>query len=86
MSKQLIKIQAKFIRSGDLIFDYKERVFHTVSSVYYTYRNNSQSISDMKLVFISYGINSECGNNFVPNDIVSILLDIDNIEIMPIEN
>lgn len=82
MSKQLILIDARFLKTGDLVFDYKHRDLQKVEYVGFD-RDTHRNIEN---VHVSYGMESISADNFKPKDQVTILLDTDALEIVLPEN
>lgn len=76
--KQLINIPAKFLQKGDFIFDYKTRVAEEVD---YVAKETEGGKTDIKNIFVSYGLESMVADNFSPNDEVTILVDTNDIKI-----
>lgn len=80
--KQLTPIQARFLKRGDLIFDFQTRV---VEEIDYVGKECSTGTTTLANIHISYGINSEKADNLLPNDEVLILIDIDSIPIQRVK-
>lgn len=82
MPKQLILIEARFLKVGDLVFDYKHRDLVKVEYVGFD-RDTHRNIEN---VHVSYGIEALSADNFKPNAQVTILVDTDALEIILPEN
>ena len=79
MPKQLVEIEARHLKSEDLIFDFKTR---KVQKIDYVQADNYNSVNASENIFVSYGIESDVADNFKPNYKVLILIDTDEIEII----
>lgn len=82
MLNQLILIDARFLRAGDLIFDYKHRDLQKVEYVGF----DRDMHMDIENVHVSYGIEALSADNFKPKDQVTILVDTDALQIVLHEN
>lgn len=86
--KQLIEIKARFLKSDDLIFDFKHRdlqkvdyvCFETESGGYY------DGSTEMKNVHVTYGEEAMSADNFNPDTSIMILIDLTVLEIVEPEN
>lgn len=82
MPKQLILIDARFLKEGDLVFDYKHRDLAKVEYVGF----DRDTHRDIENVHVSYGAEALSADNFKPKDQVTILIDTDALEIVLPEN
>lgn len=82
MSKQLILIDARFLKEGDLVFDYKYRDLAKVEYIGFD-RDSHRNIEN---VHVSYGMEALSADNFKPNSQVTILVDTDTLGIVSPEN
>lgn len=81
--KQLIEIKAKFLKSGDLIFDYKHRDLQKIEYVSLECPIGSTELNN---IHVDYGFESMSADNFNPEQTVLILIDTDSLEIVEAEN
>lgn len=83
MNKQLIEIEARHLKSNDLIFDYETRKLQKIEYVSLEKSNGERycGLGEMTNVHISYGLECNVSDNFKPNDKVLILIDIEKIGI-----
>lgn len=76
--KQLIPIQARYLKKGDLIFDFNTRIAEEIDYLGKELDGRTKVITN---IIIDYGIDSQKADNFKPNDEVFILIDTDSIPI-----
>lgn len=88
MAKQLIEIQAVFLKAGDLIFDYKYRHLQKIEFVAKETADGSRhcGIGELSNIHISYGLESNVADNFQPNCKVLILVDTDELDVIDAKN
>lgn len=86
--KQLIKIEARLLKKGDLIFDYKHRDLQIIDYVGKEDKNGNYTdiTSNIDNIYVDYGIESVSADNFKPNQEVTILIDTDTIKISKPDN
>jgi hypothetical protein len=77
--KQLIQIRARFLKSNDLIFDYKSRKAQKVE--YVSHEKASEKTPVITNIHVSYGMDCQVADNFEPDSEVIILIETDDIEI-----
>ena len=82
--KQLVQIQARFLKKGDLIFCFKHR---NLSRIHYVTQEGQEyertvMITELENIHVDYGQEATTSDNFHPNDYVYILLDTDTIKIL----
>jgi len=83
MAKQLIEINARYLKSEDLIFNFKTR---RVQKIEYVQADNYNSVRGPDNIFVSYGLESNVADNFKPDSKVLILIDADKIQIAEQKN
>lgn len=82
--KQLIAIPAMFLKSNDLIFDYKSRKVQKIE--YVSHEKQSERALIVSNVHVSYGMECLVADNFKPDSEVMILIETDDIEIADPKN
>lgn len=82
--KQLIEIPAVYLKSGDLIFDYRHRDLQRVEYVSIEDENGTNLktgiAGDAHIVHIDYGVDAASADNFTPDCKVTILIDTEKIK------
>lgn len=88
MSKQLITIKARFLKSDDLIFDYKHRDLQKIEYVSKETSNGGMynGVGVISNIHVSYGQDCDYADNFTPDDDVMILIDTDELKIIDSKN
>lgn len=87
--KQLIKIQAKFLKEGDLIFDFEKRDLQKVEYVLKEDKDGHsvrETLRSVENIHVDYGEKAMSADNFKPTDEITILIDTDKLEITTPEN
>lgn len=84
MAKQLIEIEARHLKSKDLIFDFRTRKVQRIDYVSFEKENGDRycGIGNMTNVHVSYGMDCDVADNFSPDYKVMILIETDEIEII----
>ncbi|WP_320034815.1 hypothetical protein [Halarcobacter sp.] len=83
--KQLIEIPAKFLKSGDLIFDFKHRDLQKVEYVFHEAKNGENcknTMAPVHSIHVDYGEEAMSADNFKPETILMILIDTDKLEVV----
>lgn len=88
MSKQLIEIKAIYLKSGDLIFDFKTREVQRVDYVSFEKKDGEPyfGIGEVSNVHVSYGMDCNVADNFNPDFTILILIDTELIKITQAHN
>lgn len=86
--KQLIEIPARFLKTGDLIFDLKHRDLQEVEYVSFETASGGtyKGIGEIKNIHVDYGEEAMSADNFPPDLTVIILIDTDTLEVIDPEN
>lgn len=79
--KQLIKIEARYLKIGDLVFDFKTRECKKVQLIQHIYKDEIMR-DELKELYVDF---EDKGNYFPPNSSVLILIDTEQIEIIDFE-
>lgn len=82
--RQLIPIRARFLKSNDLIFDYKSRKAQKVE--YVSHEKASEKTPAVTNIHVSYGMDCQVADNFEPDSEVIILIETDDIEIAEVDS
>lgn len=84
--KQLIQIEAKYLRSGDLVFDLRHRNLQKIEYVFCENKSgeNVKHALDTTVVnvHIDYGEEAHGADNFEPNSILMILINTEELKIL----
>lgn len=82
MAKQLIGIEARHLKSEDLIFDFRTRKVQRIEYVSFEKESGDRycGIGSMTNVHVSYGLECNVSDNFSPDYNVLILIETDDIE------
>ena len=79
--KQLVEIEAIYLKKEDFIFDFKNRNLTKIDYVHIEREsiNGYRDLGEPYNVNVSYGVDCDYSDNFKPNEKVLILIDTDNI-------
>ena len=79
--KQLVEIEAIYLKKEDFIFDFKNRNLTKIDYVHIEREsiNGHRDLGEPYNVHVSYGVDCDYSDNFKPNEKVLILIDTDNI-------